>query len=298
MRLVRLYRYNYLDNTSLCCDIKDGNKKFRDNGCMTLYNKKGEIVEQKYNIGGKEYYAVPSITNSVWYNALKDQDGVLKKFVYDKYNGSHIEDAGSVDIGHNILKPKDGEIDLFRVEIPGTEPQNISIASDDSYFVIKKDENHATKMHYEKAPDDKFPLLETRAIIDEEYSLVYAKKGVSVFFITQNLKEKCIMDLHENTITQLILEQTPELNPFLSYKVKNLDIQYDEFNEPIQINGVSTITPEKNPLLRTYSYTAYDRYIDDYRYTCDLHYIDWIMLDAELNIPIHFAREVFIDCLN
>ena len=298
MRLVRLYRYNYLDNTSLSCDILDGNKQFRDNGCLTLYNKRGDIVEQKYHIDGKEYFATPSITNSVWYNIMKDENGVLKKFVYDGYNGKHIEDAGSLDIGHNVLKPVDGEIELFTIEIPGLAPQNISIASNDSFFVIKKDENHATKMHYEKSTDDKFPLLETKAIIDEEYSIVYAKKGLSVFFITENLSEKCIMDMHGNTIESLQLEQTPELNPFLRYKVTNRDIQYDEYNEPIQIDGASTITKESNPLLKIYSYKAYDRYADDYRYTCDLHYVDWIMLDPELEIPIHFAREVYIDCLN
>ena len=298
MRLVRLYRYNYLDNTSLSCDILDGNKKFRDNGCLSLYNKKGDIVEQKYHIGGKEYFATPSITNSVWYNILKDENGVLKKFVYDDYNGRHLEDAGSLDIGHNVLQPKNGEIHLFTIQIPGLEPQDVSIVSDNSFFVIKKDANHATKMHYEKSQDNEFPLLETKAIIDEEYSVVYAKKGLSIFFISESLSEKCIMDLKENTIETLQLEQTPELNPFLRYKVINKDIQYDEYNEPVQIDGKSTITAGKNPLLKSYSYIAYDRYPDDYKFIGDLRYVDWIMLDPELEIPIHFAREVYIDCLN
>ena len=298
MRLVRLYRYNYLDNTSLSCDILDGNKQFRDNGCLTLYSRNGDVIEQKYHIREKEYFATPSITNSVWYNILKDKDGVLKKFVYDRYDGCHLEDAGQIDIGHNVLQPKDGEIQLFKIEIPGLEPQNISIASDDSYFVIKKDENHATKMHYEKSENELFPLLERHAVIDEEYSIVYAKKGIDVFFISQNLNEKCIMNLHENTIEQLQLEQTPELNPYLSYRVTNKDIQYDEYNEPIQIDGKSTVTPSTNPLVKTYSYTAFDRYNDDYKFIGDLHYVDWIMLDPELEIPIHFAREVYIDCLN
>ena len=299
MRLVRLYRYNYLDNTSLSCDILDGNKRFRDNGCLCLYNRKGDIVEQEYNIGGKKYIATPSITNSVWYNLLRDENGVLKKFVYSGYKGRYIEDAGQVDIGHNVLKPKNGEIQLFRIEIPGLEPQDISIESDDAFFVIKKDENHATKMHYEKATeDDDFPLLETRAIIDEEYSVVYAKKGLDVFFISQNFQEKCIMNLHENIIETLQLEQTPDLNPFLSYKVLNKGIQYDEFNEPIQINGMSTVTKESNPLLRTYGYIAYDRQIEDYKFIGDLRYVDKIVLDPDLEIPIQFTREVYIDCLN
>ena len=298
MRLVRLYRYNYLDNTSLSCDILDGNKRFRDNGCLSLYNKKGDIIEQVYNISGNKYIATPSITNSVWYNILRDENGVLKKFVYAGYKGRYIEDAGQVDIGHNVLKPKNGEIQLFRIEIPGLEPQNISIESNDAFFVIKKDENHATKMHYETYDGNDFPLLETRAIIDEEYSVIYAKKGLDVFFISQNIKEKYIMNLRENTIDILQLEQTPDLNPFLSYKVINRDIQYDEFNEPIQINGMSTVAKESNPLLRTYGYIAYDRQIEDYKFIGDLRYVDKIVLDPDLEIPIQFTREVYIDCLN
>ena len=71
-----------------------------------------------------------------------------------------------------------------------------------------------------------------------------------------------------------------------------------EYNEPVQIDGKSTITAGKNPLLKSYSYIAYDRYPDDYKFIGDLRYVDWIMLDPELEIPIHFAREVYIDCLN
>lgn len=298
MRLVRLYRYNYVDNTSLSCDILDGNKKFRDNICMSLYNRKGDVIERKYIIDNKEYYATPSITNSMWCNILKDENGILKKFVYDKYDGKHIEDAGSLDIGHNVIKPQDGEVQIFSVTIPGLAPQSISIELDNSYFVIKRDENHAAKMHYERSADEKFPLLETRAIMDEEYSIVYAKKGVSIFFISENIREKNIMDLHNNTIETLEIEQTPEFNPFLRYKVINRNIQYDEYNEPIQINGASTVCPSSNPLVRSYSYIAFDRFIEDYRYTCDLTYVDQIILDPDLEIPVQFVREVYIDCLN
>lgn len=299
MKLVRLYQYNYIENTSLSCDVIDGNKLSHDNSCLSIYNKNYEVIEQEYMINGKKYVYIPSLTSSIGYNLLKDEQGILKKFVYDKYNGRHIEDAGSIDFGHNIIKPNDGEINLFKVEMIGSDIQNVIIDVDDGYFVAMKDENHAVKMHYERKDENSLlPLIDTQIVTDEEYSIIYANDNSTVFFISQTDTEKCIMNLRNSTIETLALEKTMEFNPFLRYRVTNKNIQYDDYNEPIQIDGISTVYEEKNQLLLSYAYTAYDRFVEDYKYTEQLKYIDHIKLDQDLEIPVQFYREVYIDNLN
>lgn len=293
MKLVRLYRYNYIDNTSLSCDIIDGNKNRRDNGCLCIHNRKGDVIEKEYNISGNKYFATPSITSHVWYNVIRDENGILKKFVYDRYNGRHIENAGSVDIGHNVIAQKEGEVHLFTIKIPGFDSQDIDIEIEKNYAIIKNDENHAVKIHYVKSEDETFPLLEARAVIDEKYSIVYGTDNFSVFFISENIREKTIFDLYNNEIRVLRVEQISDINPFLRYRVIDSSIQYDEYNEPIQIDGISTTIQNTNPLLKQYSYKAYDRQVEDYKYPGDIIYNDCITLDPELDIPIQFDREVY-----
>lgn len=295
MKLVRLYKYNYLHNSSFSCDIINENTLTKNNICVSLYNRQGNIIEQKCEIDNKKYYIAASIINPIQYNMLKDNNGVLKKITYDVYGKKHIDDAKISDISHNIIMPnKNKEAILFKIRIPGLDPQDVSIELDKNYFIVKKDENHAIKMHYEQEENNKFALLKTKPVIDEEYFLIYATDSSTVFFISQNLKEKYIMDLYNNIITVLKLENSGELNPFLKYKILDKDIQYDRFNEPIQINGVSTICTTNNALINKYRYKAYDRYIDDYRFINDLEYIDSIILDQDLFIPIEFIREVYI----
>jgi hypothetical protein len=92
--------------------------------------------------------------------------------------------------------------------------------------------------------------------------------------------------------------------PFLTYKIKSCsdpkidDIVYDEYNEPVQINGISTLTQlcdvDENHIYRCYTYKAIMRNIYDWGYPEELTYVDTLSIN-KLSGVVRFIRQVFSD---
>lgn len=289
-RFIRSYTYTYNPNAkdesmrefTTSSNIQASGSKVNDK--IVIY-KDHKPSMCRYIIG-RDTYVVPILDIGAPHNDyLIDGDGKKKKLVLTR-NGYEARDIIKSDITPNIPPIVDGKATLFNAN-----GNDISITLNEGEYLTKYND-----VFY------KTTFIGNTVYYLEKYYLVETFDGWNTFFISKNDHEMCVIDSFGEVRSMVQYDRVESDIPFLTYKIKSCtdpmidDIVYDEYNEPVQINGVSTFSchDDKYHMIRRYGYKAIMRNIYDWGYPEELTYVDRLSIN-KLSGVVRFIRQVFSD---